>query len=253
MIRQQIDDEMFLVNNLQKDGISKETFTRNRNTGRLENNFDRSLLKLFSEVRLWDTFEGMPIPYVAHDLANNQNERLRQLRNHVMIVVRGYNDVIDALDTRERRLFSDHVRQLDRRVAQGLSKLNWNHKTVKTWFVPACKTVCTDTLKVVEDYKAGMELINATCRAISRTQLILIEKNTVYEEGEFEAKQQQHRKNVTATLQAAHLTISSTLEELRPAFSGTKNSDVQREWLHLVKSVDQKVETSLRGTAKRSL
>jgi dynein heavy chain, axonemal len=253
MIRQQIDDEMFLVNNLQKDGISKETFTRNRNTGRLENNFDRSLLKLFSEVRLWDTFEGMPIPYVAHDLANNQNERLRQLRNHVMIVVRGYNDVIDALDTRERRLFSDHVRQMDRRVAQGLSKLNWNHKTVKTWFVPACKTVCTDTLKVVEDYKAGMELINATCRAISRTQLILIEKNTVYEEGEFEAKQQQHRKNVTATLQAAHLTISSTLEELRPAFSGTKNSDVQREWLHLVKSVDQKVETSLRGTAKRSL
>jgi dynein heavy chain len=247
MVRQQrTEEEMF---HAASEGLQsqqhKETMKRNKHSGRLENNFDHNLMRLFSEVRLWDTFEGMPIPYVAHDLANNQNERLRQLRDHVMIVVRGYNDVIDALDTREKRLFSDHVRQMDRRIAQGLNKLNWNHKTVKTWFVPACKTVCDDTLKVVEEYKQGMELIHTTCRAIKRTQLILIEKNTVYEEGEFEAKQQEHRTTVTQTLQAAHNTINSTLQALRPAFLGSKSSDVQREWVHLVRSVDQRVEAAV--------
>ena len=261
MIRQQRPEDDFLSNggdgggglvSSYREGM-KEVARKNKTTGRLENNFDHNLLRLFNEVRLWDTFEGMPIPYVAHDLANNQNERLRQLREHIMIIVRGYNGVVDSLDTRERHLFTDHVRQMDRRVAQGLVKLNWMHKNIKTWFVPACKTVCDDTMKVVEDYKTGMALIHSTCLSIKRTQLVLIEKNTVYEEGEFEAKQQTHRKNVTAQLQQAHKTIHDTIEALRPSFADSKSPEVQREWVHLVRSIDQRVEAALRGTAKRSL
>ena len=236
--KERTEEELFhdastnLTSNVHREGM-KETVKRNKNSGRLENNFDHNLLRLFNEVRLWDTFEGMPIPYVAHDLANNQNERLRQLREHVMIIVRGYNGVVDILDVREKRLFSDHVRQMDRRIAQGLMKLNWMHKNIKTWFVPACKTVCNDTMKVVEDYKTGMEVIHTTCRQISKTQLILIEKNTVYEEGEFEAKQQQHRANVTISLQEAHATISNTIEALRPAFADSKSPDVRSNYFYL--------------------
>lgn len=250
--QQQMRDADDALRERAAEGFS-EQLKRNRTSGRLENNFDHTLLSLFSEVRLWDTFEGRAIPYTAHDLANNQNERLRQIREHVMIVVRGYNDVIDALDERERRLFTDHIRIMDRRIQPGIMRLNWMDKRIKEWFVPTCSVATIDAMKVVESYKKGMTLIDVTCRDIERTQLVLIEKNTVYEEGEFEAKQKSHREVVTRTLLKAQQTIKDTIESLRPSFADSKSPDVRREWQYLVKTIDRRVESSLRLTAKRSL
>ncbi len=67
------------------------------------------------------------IPYVAHDLCNKK-EQLRIMREHVMLVVRAYNDIVRDINADEKRLFLDHIRKLDRRIGQGMTKLTWQNR-----------------------------------------------------------------------------------------------------------------------------
>ena len=89
-------------------------------------NFDEDLLCLFSEVTYWEKFMGeFQIPYVAHDICNKK-EQLRVMRENVMLVVRAYNNIVRDVNPEERRLFVDHIRKLDRRIAQGMTKVRFD-------------------------------------------------------------------------------------------------------------------------------
>ena len=51
------------------------------------------------QVKYWERFKGplrVVIPYTAHDIAN-QRDKLRSVREHVMLVVRAYNDILEKL------------------------------------------------------------------------------------------------------------------------------------------------------------
>lgn len=92
----------------------------------------------------WEKFHGeITIPYAAHDICN-QREKLRVVREHVMLVVRAYNSILDDLSTEERRLFSDHIRRLDKRINQGLTKLTWASKGVVEFYVKDCLYNCSE-------------------------------------------------------------------------------------------------------------
>ena len=73
----------------------------------LKNNFDKTLLRLFKEVHFWDRLPGdFAIPYAATDIATGEKrKKLISLREHVMLVVRDYNKILQALDIDERKLF----------------------------------------------------------------------------------------------------------------------------------------------------
>ncbi len=132
-----------------------------------------------------------PIPYIALEMYSNQ-EALRVVRENVALVVRDYNTIIKTLTNEERRLFSEHLRQLDRKISPGLSKLTWAHKHIKDYFVKQCREHCQQVYEIVLAYKRNDKIINAACKKISTTLLVDIEKNTVYEDGVFEQKQARH-------------------------------------------------------------
>ena len=65
--------------------------------GFLESNFDRDLVRLFAEVNGWDKFQGkFLVPFYAADLVANQKDRLRVVREYVLLVVRDYNQVCEG-------------------------------------------------------------------------------------------------------------------------------------------------------------
>jgi dynein heavy chain len=111
------------------------TVNTSKHSGELVCNFDEDLISLFSEVSYWEKFQGeFTIPYVAHDLCNKK-ENLRIMRENVMLVVRAYNDIIRDLNADEKRLFLDHIRKLDRRIGQGMTKLTWQNNKSKFHFI----------------------------------------------------------------------------------------------------------------------
>ena len=218
----------------------------------LECNFDRGLLAMFSEVQYWEKFQGeFSIPYVAHDICN-QREKLRVMREHVMLIVRAYNAILYDLTVEERRLFSDHIRKLDKRINQGLQKLTWATKGVVEHYVKDCCNHCGEIHAIVRRYKEGKHKISRECRLTASLLLLRIDKNAIYDEGIFEAKQANHRTEVKRRFQQSHQNIKQEMRDMFVNFrEGT--SEVQREWRELVKEVDREVELSLRQTVKRSL
>jgi hypothetical protein len=54
----------------------------------------------------------------AQDIVSNK-DNLVKLRENVMVVVRGYNEIIEALEPWERLLFVEQIRNLDKKIRSG--------------------------------------------------------------------------------------------------------------------------------------
>lgn len=145
-------------------------------------------MRLFKEVHYWDKQRGdFTIPYAATEMSTGDKMRnLIALREHVMLVVRDYNIILEALDADERKLFQEHIRKVNKRVNSGLSRFTWNYGHIKEFFVKESRKDCAELYAVVVGFKKKNDLINKLCRSIASTALILIEKNFVYQEGIFE-------------------------------------------------------------------
>jgi dynein heavy chain len=144
-------------------------------------NFDEDLLSLFSEVAYWEKFHGeFSIPYVAHDLCNKK-EQLRVMREHVMQVVRAYNDIVRDIHSDERHLFIDHLRRLDRRIGPGMTKLTWQSRNMIDMYVRDCCSNCQDVHAIVKEFKESRNVIAKVTKQIGSALLLRVDKNTVYE------------------------------------------------------------------------
>jgi dynein heavy chain len=122
---------------------------------------------------------------VAHDICNKK-EQMRIMRESVMHVVRAYNSIVRDVGPEERRLFIDHIRKLDRRIGQGLSKLTWQNKGMIEMYVKDCCATCSEVHAVVREFKDCKLTIGKIVRQIGTSMLLRVDKNQIYESGAFE-------------------------------------------------------------------
>lgn len=87
----------------------------------MESNFDRNIFKLINEVVAWKKLSsfGVVIPSYADDFATIHRENLRVLREFVMLVVRDFNAIIEYMDDMERKLFKQHLEQIEKVIHPG--------------------------------------------------------------------------------------------------------------------------------------
>ena len=219
--------------------------------GYLEMNFDKGLLRLFEEVRCWEKLM-FPIPHAAMEMSL-QREKFRQIRDNVMLVVRDYNQILDALsDKNERRLFQEKMRNLTRVVTPGVSKLQWGSRGIVDYYCRSCRTHSEELHKLVNIFKSNNQQIAQLCAVIGETLLVKIESKQIYEEGRFEHVQAEHRAEVKEKLKAAHERIKQLMASSYEMFSGD-NEDIQKQWQLYVVRIDKMVEEGLRSTVRKSL
>eukprot|EP00981_Chlorochromonas_danica_P004175 scaffold838_cov160-Ochromonas_danica.AAC.12 len=215
-------------------------------------NFDEDLLSLFSEVSYWEKFQGeFSIPYMAHDLCNKK-EQLRTMRESVMLIVRAYNDIIRDINNDERRLFLDHIRKLDRRVGQGMSKITWQNRNMIDIYVKDCCGHCHEVHGLVKEFKDCKNTINKLLKKISTALLVRVDKNQIYEGGVFEKRQQEHRNSMFSMFESSYQKLMAALRNVFKNFK-EGSSEVQREWRSQIATIDRNVEGALKHSVKRSL
>lgn len=107
----------------------------------LKNNFSTKLLKIQIEVTYWNKYmqSVVTIPHTLGKLVMD-SERLRLLRENVMITVRDYNNIVVLINDRERKLFEEHLGTLNKAYESGLKKHNW--KTSQDGFINNCRSEC---------------------------------------------------------------------------------------------------------------
>jgi dynein heavy chain len=222
--------------------------------GQLESNFDKELLKMFQEVYYWEKIQGsgIVVPYAAHEIAS-QRDQLRVLREHVLRVVRDYNQIIAALQPEERRLFLQHIRNLeDRKISPGLSRFNWNSPGIKEFFVRDSCRECAKVYDYVKQFKKNNSEISQVCKQISDLHLISIEKKAVHRDDEFKLVQERCREKMMKVFKASHEKITELMLNTYHFFEH-HSADIQREWKAYVEKVDKKIEEALKKCVKTSL
>lgn len=112
--------------------------------GMIEVNFDKTLYRHTIEAEMWAR-NGQAIPPVLQ-YVYNQREKLHNLRETVLLVVKDYNRIIGALSVEERSLFKERIKLLGRKVYPGLTRLTWasnvSDSYIKDCRLAAGKVIC---------------------------------------------------------------------------------------------------------------
>lgn len=220
-------------------------------SGIVKVNFDKSLLAMLEEARLWGRLR-YDVPVAVTEIGQKR-EMYRLLREGVLGLAREYNAVLLAIDPGDTGLFADRLKALDKRVLPGLQKLTWElSKRDIEFFVREAKKGCAEAAEQVALFKAANARINALCQQIADTPLVLLQKKHLYHISEFQEKQEVHREEARGRFQSAAVDIREQLEKIRGMFAAD-GDDVQVEWKRFTQRVDKRMEDALRATVKRSL
>jgi dynein heavy chain len=159
--------------------------------GELESNYDKGLMKTVAEVVYWEKLQnfGILIPSEVHDIANYRDD-FRVLKENVLLVVRDYNVIMDNLNDDEKRLFDYHINMLNKKLEPGWRKnIKWNNRGIVDGQLKDWRRQCFDTNERVKTYKRNTDDLGEKFREICEMPFIKLEKKNVYEDGEFEIKQ----------------------------------------------------------------
>ncbi|KAM3857822.1 dynein axonemal heavy chain 2 [Diretmus argenteus] len=232
-------------------GLEQPLMVRCReNTAKLDTNFDKSLLNLFSEIHYWDQLR-FEIPHCVSNIYQHREE-LRVLRESVLQLVRDYNRIIEELSPGKLGLFRERISFLDRKIQPGLTKLLWSSKGTSNLFISDCHLHVGKVQSIVDEYKVSNLAISELCRQISNTLLVRVDDKTVYRDLEFEDAQKAHRQSQLQTLRTAHQEIVDIMTRIHSTFRND-GPEVCPHWMTYTLKVDRMVEEALRLNIKRSL
>ena len=88
--------------------------------------FDNTIHEIFTEVHFWDKLhiEEFEVPHVLLPICHRR-EVLGVLREQVIMLVQAYNKLLDDIPETPL-LFSVYLRQLEKRIIPGFSRLVWS-------------------------------------------------------------------------------------------------------------------------------
>ncbi|KAM9836557.1 LOW QUALITY PROTEIN: dynein axonemal heavy chain 2 [Aulostomus maculatus] len=217
-------------------------------TARLDINFDNNLLNMFSEIHYWDrlNFET-PQSDIYQD-----REELRTLRERAVLLVRGYNRIMEILSLEELRMFRQRIRFLDKKIQLGLTKHLWLFKGASNNFIHDCLLHIDKVQLIVDEYKSSNLAISNLCRQISETLLVKLDGKILYRNLEFEDDQRAHLQSQLQILHSAHQSIVDIMRRIHNTFSND-GPEVQEHWVTYTEKVDHMVQEALRSNIKWSL
>ncbi|KAM4675882.1 dynein axonemal heavy chain 2 [Discoglossus pictus] len=218
--------------------------------GMLDLNFDKGLLKMFVEIHYWERllFE---IPHYVVEIYQ-RSEDLRNLRENVLLVVRAYNRIIEALSPEERGLFRERIRFLDKKIQPGLTKLHWSSKGASIAFINECLLHASKVQQIVDNYKVANLNILRCARLISESLLLHIDGKRVFRDLEFQEVQEENRKIAQSRLHNLHEEICYYMRATYEVFKAD-GPEVQQHWLNHTEKIDRLVEEAFRLNIKWSL
>ncbi|XP_036369342.1 dynein heavy chain 2, axonemal-like [Octopus sinensis] len=213
-------------------------------------NFYKALLKMLSEIHYWE-YLMFEIPYYAARVYSKQKE-LRDRREHVLLVVRDYNRIINSLNQNERGLFKERIKFLDKKISPGLSKLTWNSKGTTDSFITDCRNTAEKIQQKIDCFKADNLKIAMSCVQISEMLLTDIDSRKIYKELEFGDHQKQHRLRTLAKVIDIHEEILSIIDKQFETFKND-GPEVYNYWFIHINNLDKMIEEAFRLNVKYSL
>jgi dynein heavy chain len=110
------------------------------------------LRKILIEVNYWNKVQqhGFVNLHINLTKLHHRRENLRILQENVMLIVRDYNHIMNLINEKEKLLFQEHLKFLDKDIMTGLKRLQWVNNCEP--FVMQCRGKCRDTLRKIKSF-----------------------------------------------------------------------------------------------------
>jgi len=151
-------------------------FTKSKDGELLESNFDKTLLKTLSEGTYWTKLQALGMVTVNHSITKllAQKENLRTMRENVMIIVREYNRIIESITNEQKKMFKEHLRDLDKHIENGMTRFKWNNQANS--FLNNSRMKCIELFNKVKKFQKNEKIIKKEYEIMGRTTLTEIGK-----------------------------------------------------------------------------
>ncbi|XP_054274165.1 dynein axonemal heavy chain 2 [Macrosteles quadrilineatus] len=217
--------------------------------GLLEVNIDRKLLKTLEEAKLWIQMEFRVPAHV--DMVLEKHNELLLLYRSVEAVMMDYNRIISALSDQERMLFRELIKECNRKIIPGITKLTWNTDMADV-YVSECCVHLEFLQKFVDDYKSCNVEVVKLCEKICDTPLINIPLHDPFMLKELVRVMADYRHSATRQLVDYYNEIFKYLVVVYEGFESYMGS-MKTHWLLYVEKMDTLVEEAFRLCVKHSL
>ena len=220
-------------------------------------NFDKYLQGLYAEVKYWGKLQYSEISIISPimKIYKERNDK-RILRENVMLAVRDYNLIMQRLRDDERKLFAQHLSELDQKITNHIDKYKWNsvqnqkfNNTMKDW-----RIYCEAVYNLVENYKKSVSIIEVQLRFIEDTVMIEIDKSKAHPFSDFVRKQEEvimkYKSNFKNSFEIVRKAV---IDIYNPEFLYA-DKDIQKEFnLVVLNKYDSLLLDKLKKTVSRSL
>ncbi|XP_071580099.1 dynein axonemal heavy chain 2 [Temnothorax nylanderi] len=236
--------------------------------GLLECNIDPNILNLCRECFYWISLK-FNIP-VHIQLIHDKWDTLHFIYESVLAVTLAYNKIIEALSLTERALFRELIRQLDRKINPGLTKLTWNTDYVDSYIENCFNETANVRFRIsylhvrssykfmqyfqdfIDTYKRLNSEIVRICENICDAPMIKIRVNYTYTLSILE-KELLHVRGEAFQVMTQRLDM--VFLYVMEIYEGFKNviQESRAEWKDYLMKIDTVIEEAIRLCLKNSL
>lgn len=217
--------------------------------GMIEVNFDKVLQEQITEGEIWLKL-NKAIPDVLLPVFR-QRDLLREVRETVLLVVNDYNGITEVLSEEERSLFKGRIKVLERKVYNGLTKLNWA-SDVSDAYIHDCRMAATKVQGYINDYKKANVKIAKLAMKMSNIPMIRMDSKRLFSGLDFNIFQTAYREKAILKIAYKYKDITIILKELFDMFS-EDGEEVQVQWIKYLNVIDEIVKEALCTNLRRSL
>lgn len=218
--------------------------------GLLECNIHREILPILEEIRYFGFIEYATPPVLIQTYL--KAPKILNTFNKVVNVVLLHNRILCSLSDKERLLFREHIKAMDRKLSPGLFKLTYNDELTNEYI-----TECLKYLDELQHFVDIYKLINVEnvrlFEDIAYSSLMTLKVNTVGSLEQFYKTCKQSRNVAMEKFISAYRKVINYNIVLYEGFDPQNNPAIREKWANFIRKIDALAEYSILNCAVNTL
>lgn len=218
--------------------------------GLLECNIDRNIMPIFDEAKFFD-FIDVPLPPVLiHTYP--KAKKIISIFNKVVNVILLHNRILCSLSDKERLLFKEHIKSMDKKLGPGMFRLNYSDEMTDAYITDCLKHL--DELQHFVDIYKIINTVNVrSFEEISNGFILNINIKSIGTLEQFKKKFKESRNSSVAKLGEIYKKVIEYIIVVYEGFESQLNNDIAEKWMNYIRKIDALAEYAFLNCAKNTL
>lgn len=218
--------------------------------GLLEVNIDRNIMPILDEARFFDLME-IPLP-ASLIQTYPKAKKIVSSFNKVVNVILLHNKILCSLSDKERLLFKEHIKVMDRKLAPGMFRITYNDEGMDIYIADCLKHL--DELQHFVDIYKVINMVNVKLfEQISNSFILNIKIKAIGTLDEFKAKIKESRSASVTSIGEIFKKVIENILVLYEGFDEPVSTEISEKWMNYVHKMDALAEYAVLHCARNTL